>query len=113
MNEEKLLPNRKSSDFFFSNKIYDYSQKRLSELDRELMKKHSEKSAEQKRLLASSLMALEYLEDLKKTSLNEELVKNLISSEKRKRNFINSFIFIILLSMILIFGYLSYRVLIS
>lgn len=113
MNEEKLLPKRESSDFFFSNKIYDYSQKKLSDLDRRLMKKHSEKSSEQKRLLASSLMALEYLEDLKKTSLNQEMVKSLMSTEKRKRSLINTFIFSILLSMILLFGYLSYRVLLS
>lgn len=112
MNEERLLPKRKPSDFFFSNKIYDYSQKNLSDLDRKLMKSHSEKNTEQKRLLASSLMALEYLENLKKTSLNEDQVKLIIKVEKRKRNFLNSIIFIVLVSMVLVFGYLSYRVLI-
>lgn len=113
MNEEKLWPKRQSSDFFFTNKIYDYSQKKLSELDRKLMKEHSEKSSEQKKILASSLMALEYLESLGKTSLNEEWVKTLMAKEKRKRGFINSLIFLTLVTMVLIFGYLSYRVLLN
>ena len=113
MNEEKLLPKRKSSDFFFANKIYDYSQKSLSALDRNLMKSHSQKNSEQKKLLASSLLALEYLEDLKKTSLDQQWVKVQIEKERRKRNLTNTGVFILLVSMVLVFSYLSYRVLLS
>lgn len=115
MNDRPLKPPQNLSYFFYESKLYDYSQKRLSDFERNAMKAWAEESPEAKHSLGSLLMALEYLEKINTVSIEfgeEKLLKELQKSKKKSRLLHFGF-FIFLCFVFLISGYYCIQVLLS
>lgn len=109
MNKAKLSQQKNLSPFFFEKKIYQYTSKSLSDSDRLLMKSYTEKDTRAKKVLASVLMSLEYLEELKETNIQDDWVRQQVSSEEKKEAIIKYSIICLLVLSLLVMSFLAYK----
>lgn len=110
VNRAKLKSRKKLSPFFFEKKLYQFASKTLGEQDRDLMREYSEKNSKAKKSLASMLMSLEYLNQLKETKINKEWVEQQVQKEQSKENITRYTIISLLVLSLLVMSFLAYRV---
>lgn len=107
MNEKPLDLKRNFSFFFYQNKLYDFSQKKLSEQERLEMLKWIERSPVAKHEIGSVLMALEYLEKLSQVELNlsEKLLREEVKKAQLKNKLSHILVFVTLFIVFFVSGY--------
>lgn len=106
MNDKPLVPNKEVSNFFYENKLYEFSQKKLSVADRSQMKEMAETSPEAKYGIGRVLLSLEYLEQLSSVVLEikDQDYENLGKRTKLEHG-INILFFIVLTLIFSVSGY--------
>lgn len=75
MNDKPIKPKREISPFFYENKLYEFSQKKLSSDDRAEMKKMIENDHDSKYGIGGVLLSLEYLQKLSEVNLEVKEVE--------------------------------------
>ncbi|MGH1467951.1 MAG: hypothetical protein ACRBBP_03595 [Bdellovibrionales bacterium] len=114
MNDKPIKPNKKISSFFYENKLYEFSQKELSEADRLKMKEMAEEVPEAKYEIGGVLLGLEYLGKLRGISLE---VKDIDYENMGKRSGLqkglNLALFILLTIIFSVSGYYVLNILLS
>lgn len=102
MNKETLKPKQDLSPFFFENRLYEFSQKKLKKFERDAMKKMTSASPEAKYRVGMVLMSLEYLEKIQDVtlSINKE---ELLEMEERKSKMAKLLNFVFFLALTLSF----------
>ncbi len=110
MNNEPFKQERKISQFFYENILFDYVNKELSDEDHKLMKELTSKGPDNKKHLGSVLLALEYLNKLNSVELKT-------APEKPKSSFIKflskqkfKFLFFTLTTLFILSGYYVMKV---
>ncbi len=106
MNSKPLVAQKELSSFFYENKLYEFSQKELSEVDRVKMKKMAETLPDAKYRIGSVLLSLEYLEQLSGVTLEikDQDYENL-GKRTRFQHGINITFFLILTLLLSVSGY--------
>lgn len=85
MNKQTLKTNKELSHFFFENKLYEFSQKKLNTFERDLMKAMTEKSPEAKYSIGMVLMSLEYLTKIQGVQLEVDSTELIELAKKKSR----------------------------
>jgi len=108
MNKEEIKPKLEMSSFFFENKLYEFSQKKLNASDRESMKSMTSHSPEAKYKIGMVLLSLEYLNKIDAVRMDIDQ-QALLNSARKKELWSKAFSFLFFLVLTLIFftsGYL-------
>ena len=110
MNKEILKPKKVLSSFFFENRLYEFSQKKLKPSDRLAMKSMTSESPDAKYRIGTVLMSLEYLEKIEDVVLtvNEE---ELLTAARRKSKISRALNFVFFLALTTCFFVSGYFVL--
>ncbi len=108
MNDKPFIGEPLFSSFFYENKLYEFSQKKLSKADHLVMKKMSGKTSELKYEIGGVLLSLEYLNKLKEVSLE---VKKIDYENLEKKSFLyKTFIFLFFIVLTTAFSVSGYYV---
>ena len=108
MNKQVLESKRELTPFFFENKLYEFSQKKLDAFNRQLMKKMTEDSPEAKYTIGKVLMSLEYLEKIQDVNLDMNLEDLVIVAKKKSKmiKILNLIFFALLTICFFVSGYI-------
>jgi hypothetical protein len=99
MNNKEVKSKADLSPFFFENKLYEFSQKKLNERDREAMKRMTTTSPEAKYKIGMVLLSLEYLEKIEHVSMDIDKNEMLLAAKRRDRiSKLFNFLFFLLLT---------------
>jgi len=110
VNRAKLKSKKNLSPFFFEKKLYQFASKTLCEQDRDLMREFSDKNSKAKKSLASILMSLEYLDQLKETKISKHWVEHQVQKEQRKEDLTKYTIISLLVLSLIVMSFLAYQV---
>ena len=106
MNDKPMKPKRKISSFFYENKLYEFSQKKLSPEDRAEMKKMVGGDHDSKYGIGGVLLSLEYLKKLSEVSLEvKEVEYEKLGRRGRWAHLLNFAFFMILTGAFSLSGY--------
>lgn len=106
MNDKPLEPSKEMSTFFYENKLYEFSQKELSDHDRSQMKLMSETVPEAKYSIGGVLMSLEYLSQLSSVVLEvKDMDYEALGKKTKLQYFLNGLFFLLLTIIFSLSGY--------
>jgi len=108
MNKEVVKSKAELSSFFFENKLYEFSQKKLNDHDREAMKRMTSTSPEAKYKIGMVLLSLEYLEKIDEISMDIDKNEMLLAAKRKDKvtKFFNLIFFLVLTACFFTSGYI-------
>ncbi len=106
MNSKPVELDKKISTFFYENKLYEFSQKELSEVDRLKMKEMAESIPEAKYEIGGVLLGLEYLNKLQDVTLEvKDIDYENLGKRSRFQKVLNIIFFVLLTIIFSVSGY--------
>lgn len=108
MNKYEIKSKSDMSPFFFENKLYEFSQKKLTDFDRTAMKKMTATSPEAKYKIGMVLLSLEYLDKMNEVFLTVDKNEMISAARKKERvtKALNFVFFLVLTACFFTSGYL-------